>query len=111
MIEYPDYTQDGNMIKIFYCSKDQLYPRFGCAFPSKQVAYVRDDLPGCVKRFVAAHELYHLGDKAMWWVWREIKANMAGAFKHPIGFALCSLMSVVPYRLWYYWIRITGKAE
>ena len=99
------------MPKILYSSKNQLYPRFGCAFPSKQLAYVRDDLPGCVKKFVAVHELYHLGDKAKWWVWREIKANMAGAFKHPLGFALCALISLAPYRLWYYWQRITGRAE
>jgi len=99
------------MVEVFYCSKDQLYPRFGYAVPSKQVAYVRDDLPGLVKEFVAAHELYHLGDKAKWWVWREIKANTAGAFKHPTGFFICALMSLAPYRLWYYWKRITGKAE
>ena len=99
------------MPEVFYCSKDQLYPRFGYAVPSKQVAYVRDDLPGFVKKFVTAHELYHLGDKTKWWVWREIKANTAGAFKHPLGFAICALMSLAPYRLWYYCKRITGKAE
>ena len=99
------------MPEVFYCTKDQLYPRFGYAVPSKQVAYVRDDLPGLVKEFVTAHELYHLGDKTKWWVWREIKANTAGAFKHPMGFAICALMSLAPYRLWYYWKRISGKGE
>ena len=99
------------MPEIFYCSKDLLYPRFGYAVPSQQVAYVRDDLPGFVKEFVSAHELYHLGDKTKWWVWREIKANIAGAFKHPMGFAICALMSLAPYRLLYYWKRISDKAE
>jgi len=99
------------MVEVHYCSKDQLYPKFGYAVPSKQVAYVRDDLPGIVKEFVTIHELYHLRDKATWWVWREIKANIAGAFAHPTGFALCALMSLAPYRLWYYWQRITGKDE
>ena len=99
------------MPEVFYCSKDQLYPKFGYALPSKQVAYVRDDLPEFVKEFVTAHELYHLRDKAKWWVWREIKANTAGAFKHPMGFVICVLMSLAPYRLWYYWKRITGKGE
>jgi hypothetical protein len=79
--------------------------------PSKQVAYVTDDLPGFVKEFVTAHELYHLGDKAKWWVWREIKANIAAGCKHPMGFVICALMSMAPYRLWYYWNRITGRAE
>jgi hypothetical protein len=99
------------MPELFYCSKKQLYPKFGYALPSKQVVYVRDDLPGLVKEFVAAHELYHLRDKAKWWVWREIKANTAAGCKHPMGFFICALMSMAPYRLWYYWNRITGRAE
>ena len=99
------------MPEIIYVSKDQLYPRFGYAEPSKQIAYVREDLPNCVKKFVTAHELYHLRDKAKRWVWREIRANIAGALKHPIGFTVCVLMSLAPYRLWYYWKRITGEAE
>ena len=97
------------MPEIVYRTKKELYPRFGYALPSKQVAYVRGDLPNCVRRFVTVHELYHLKDKAQWWVWREIQANMAGAAKHPSGFALCVLMSLAPYRLWYYWKRISGK--
>jgi len=94
------------MPHIIYLPKDELYPRFGCAQPSKQIAYVREDLPGCVKKFVTVHELYHLGDKAQLWIWREIKANIAGAIKHPIGFVVCVLMSLAPYRLKYYWQRI-----
>jgi len=99
----------GIMEEVLYCSKDQLYPRFGYALPSKQVVYVRDDLPQQVKEFVTSHELYHLRDNAKWWVWREIKANTAAAFKHPMGFAFCVVMSLAPYRLRYYWNRITGK--
>jgi hypothetical protein len=99
------------MVKVLYCTKEQLYPRYGYAVRSKKVFYVRDDLPGFVKEFVTAHELYHLRDKAMWWVWREIKANTVGALKHPVGFVICALMSLAPYRLWYYWKRVTGKDE
>jgi hypothetical protein len=99
------------MAEIIYVSKDQLHPRFGYAESSKQIAYVRGDLPNCVKKFVTAHELYHLRDKAKWWVCREFKANIAGALKHPIGFTVCVLMSLAPYRLWYYWKRIIGKVE
>jgi hypothetical protein len=106
-----DYIQVGKMVEVFYCSKELLYPKYGCAVPSKQVVYVRDDLPGFVKEFVTAHELYHLRDKAKCWVWREIKANTAGALRHPMGFVICALMSLAPYRLWYYWKRIIGMAE
>ncbi len=99
------------MTEIILLTKEKLYPRFGYSLPSKQIAYVRDDLPECVRKFVTAHELYHLRDKARWWVWREIKANIAGAFEHPIGFMVCVLMSLVPYRLRYYWKRFTGEDE
>ena len=99
------------MTEIILSTKEKLYPRFGYSLPSKQIAYVRDDLPECVRKFVTAHELYHLRDKARWWVWREIKANIAGAFEHPIGFMVCVLMSLAPYRLRYYWKRFTGEDE
>jgi hypothetical protein len=99
------------MAEIIYVSKDQLHPRFGYAVVSKQIAYVRDDLPKCVKEFVTAHELYHLRDEARWWLWREVKANIASALKHPSGFFVCVLMSLAPHRLWYYLMRITGEAE
>jgi hypothetical protein len=97
-------------LKSFIAAKSSSILSMVTPCPQKK-AYIRDDLPGFVKKFVTAHELYHLRDKAKWWVWREIKANIAGAFKHPMGFVVCALMSMAPYRLWYYWKRITGKAE
>ena len=98
-----------NMTYITYVPRKKLYPRFGYALPEKQIACVREDLPCCVKKFVTIHERYHLGDNAQWWVWREIRANIAGALRHPIGFIVCVLMSLAPYRLKYYWQRIAGK--
>jgi hypothetical protein len=97
------------MPHIIYLPRKKLYPRFGYAQSATKIAYVREDLPGCVKKFVAVHERYHLEDNAQWWVWREIKANIAGTRKHPIGFMICVLMSLAPYRLRYYWQRIVGK--
>lgn len=96
-------------MKIVYFAKSDLYPAFGVADVESQIACVREDLPRLVKDFVAAHELYHLKDKAHWWVWKEIKANAASALKHPIGFAACVLMSLTPYRLKYYRQRIAGS--
>ena len=99
------------MPHIIYLPRKKLYPRFGYAQPDTKIAYVREDLPGCVKKFVTVHERCHLEDSAQWWVWREIKANIAGARKHPIGFMICVLMSLAPYRLRYYWQRIVGKTS
>ena len=96
-------------MKVAYVGKSSLYPAFGVADVERQIAYVREDLPGPVREFVTAHELYHLKDRARWWVWREIKANAAGALKHPLGFAACVLMSLTPYRLRYYRQRIAAK--
>lgn len=85
--------------------KKALFPKFGHADVQNQIAYVRADLPESVKKFVFAHEIYHLSDKAKWWVWREIKANIAGAIKHPIGFIYCVIKSLAWYRLKFYYRR------
>jgi hypothetical protein len=97
------------MAEIIYQSKKDLFPKFGCVL--QETAYVREDLPACVRDFVALHELYHLKDKSTWWIWREIKANAHGALHRPLGFLLCVLMSLQPYRLRYYWDRLTGVEE
>ena len=99
------------MPEVIYRTKEELYPKFGYALPEKQQAYVRDDLPRCVKKFVISHELYHLADNTRWWVWKEVKANMHGAVRHPFGFVACLLMSLAPYRLRYYLQRIKGKEQ
>ena len=46
------------MQQVIYRTKEDLYPRFGLAMPDQQRVHVREDLPGCVKRFVISHELY-----------------------------------------------------
>jgi hypothetical protein len=99
------------MAEIIYQSKEDLLPKFGCALRDKNAAYVREDLPSCVKDFVALHELYHLRDMSTWWIWREIKANAHGALDQPLGFLACMVISLQPYRLRYYWNRLTGLQE
>jgi hypothetical protein len=97
------------MPDVIYQTRDELYPGFGLALPDKQLVYVREDLLEHVKRFVTTNELYHLVDKAQWWIWREVKANMHAAMRHPIGFIACVLMSLAPYRLRYYAQRLRGR--
>jgi len=99
------------MAEVIYQTRKKLYPRFGFALPVNQIVYVRDDLPKCVTQFVIDHEIYHLTDNASGWAWREIKANMHSALRHPSGFMVCVQMSLVPYRLRYYLQRITGRAQ
>ena len=95
--------------KIKYVSKKKLYPAFGAVDVKKNIAYIRKDLPRVVKKFVKEHELYHLRDKSKVVFWREIKANIYGLFKHPLGFLLCLIMSLAPYRLKLYFNRIMGR--
>ena len=99
------------MPDVIYQTREKLYPRFGLALPDRQLVYVREDLPECVKRFVISHEVYHLSDKAEWWMWREIKATVHAAMRHPIGFIGCVLMSLAPYRIWYYVQRVRGREK
>ena len=91
-----------NSIKINKVAKAILYPRFGKAIISKRIAMVRNDLPAAVQRFVIAHERFHIDDPARAWLWREIRANAAGAVKHPGGFFLACLLSLAPYRIQFY---------
>ena len=94
--------------KIKYLSKKKLYPAFGDSDARKNTAYIRNDLPKIVKEFVKEHELYHLKDKSEFWLCREIKANFYGLFKHPLGFFICVIMSLAPYRLKFYFERVNS---
>lgn len=82
-------------MEVRYINKNYLYPAFGKALMKEQIALVRQDL----------HDLYHLGDSAKWWLWREIKANSYGAWKHPIGFLYCCMLSLSWDRLKFYYRR------
>jgi hypothetical protein len=99
------------MTGVIYRTKEELYSRFGLAQPDKQLVYVREDLPECVKRFVLNHELYYLKDKTQCWAWRELKATAYAGVRHTVGFFVCVLMSLAPYRLTYYGKRIRGRVK
>jgi hypothetical protein len=89
--------------------KEEIYPAFGYADSDLNLIRIRADLPLSVKNFILKHETYHLTDGAEWWVWREIKANLYGARKHPIGFIRCAFLSLSPDRLKYYVKRFKDK--
>jgi len=97
------------MNSIKYVSRKELYPAFGEADVKKQVVYIRNDLPKMAKIFVKDHELYHLKDKSKNWTWREIKANVNSAIKHPLGFIITLIMSLQIYRIKLYLQRIKQR--
>jgi hypothetical protein len=85
---------------IVYVARDELAPCFGVAKPSLGTVYVRADLPPRVRAFVAAHELYHLTDRAVNWIWREIKANLHAFVRHPRGGLECVALTVRDMARW-----------
>ncbi|HAR98395.1 MAG TPA: hypothetical protein DCS11_05810 [Syntrophus sp. (in: bacteria)] len=90
-----------------YVPKEALAPCFGLARPSLGIAYVRDDLPARVQAFVTDHELYHLTDPAVNWIWREIKANVHAFVRHPLGGLGCVALTVCSGERWrLYWTRL-----
>jgi len=94
-------------MKVILQDKKELFPNFGKA--EGGYAYVRNDLPAIVQTSVIAHELYHLKDTSRNVLWREIKANFVGMIHCPLGFFLCCIMSLAPYRLKFYVDRFKNK--
>jgi hypothetical protein len=93
-------------MKVQFVEKWTLFPAFGKADTHKKTAYVRNDLPKSVQAFVAAHEVYHLGDKTRGWFLREIRAILCIDWKHWKGFLLCVIMSLTMERLKFYVTRL-----
>lgn len=99
MIQHASKEPKG--VFIHYLERSSLAPRFGCAILPLTVC-VRNDLPDEVKSFVLFHEVYHLRDKAKWWIWREVKANIYGAYHCPTGFLKAVKMSMTKERIAFY---------
>ncbi|MFC1687137.1 hypothetical protein ACFL0L_00975 [Patescibacteria group bacterium] len=74
-----------------YVSKDEMGPAYGW---DTDPPTIREDLPSSVKSFVGAHERYHIKNPTDNWLRGEIKASIAGALRHPIGFARTAWMSL-----------------
>ena len=96
---------------VYLVSRADLYPYFGYANPELSTVWVRSDLPRAVHAFVLAHELYHLQDKAKNVLWREIKANIAGLCKHPLGGIWCLWMTITDPARWRLYLSRFRKGE
>ncbi len=96
--EYHEYR--GHRLQVFFVPRERLYPFFGVAVGgiNKKECYaeVREDLSPRLKKFVLAHELYHLIDERTWLGnrGREIRANFVPAMHDPAGFMTCLAATV-----------------
>jgi len=98
------------MLKIEY--KD-IKPSFGKAIiksDGSKVIEIDASLSKSIQAFILKHEEYHLSDKAVNWVWREIKANLYGAYYEPWGFIRCLFKSLAWYRIMFYIERFRTKS-
>jgi len=97
-------------IKIKYVKKKEIFPAFGLAYFETKIIYIRDDLPKIAKKFVLAHELYHIKDyenlksknKEYKVVLGELKANFFPFLKDPIGGIFTLFLSLNPSRIKFY---------
>lgn len=89
---------------VHYVPYSQIAPRFG--LQTGDEIFIRDDLPEDALNFVLAHETFHVTDKATNWLWRELRANLAGIKDNWKGFLIVLRMSLNPVRLKYYWQRV-----
>jgi hypothetical protein len=95
---------------VKFLPKSSIAPAFGHA--SKNEVIVRQDLRPRVKKFVTAHELHHLNDKANWgsWVGKEIRTNLVCGIKDPVGTIATIAASLNRERLNFYINRFRQKA-
>lgn len=85
--------------------KSKIYPAFGMYHYDTRIAEIRDDLPKLAQLFIIEHERGHSNDHG------EIMSTLVAMVDYPIGFIITVLMSLLPYRLAYYWRRITLEAD
>lgn len=87
-------TVNNNSYTVQQVPREQLASAYGRA--SGDLALVRSDLSPGIKRFVEAHEVYHLHDKSNWggWIGREIRANIYPGLRYPIGLIRTILASL-----------------
>jgi len=97
-------------VQIKFVKRGDLEPYYGYAVPRTQTAYVREDLRGQFKRFVVAHETYHLRDKARGYWRREFRATFLLDWRFFPGFVAAIIKNLTPARLKLTWRRIRGHA-
>jgi len=112
MSEYDGITNYMNTktYLIKYVSKEEMPAKgsYGFCDPTKKEIFILDSLPDFVKKSVLAHEKQHEKDYENGIsneLWLEIKANLIGFIKYPIGFIGCFFMSLFSIERWKLYIR------
>jgi len=95
-------------MRIKYVSKKKLYPAFGLALKNGERIFIRRDLPKIVQKSVLEHEKFHILDyrrlkkknkKKQNVFWSEIKANVYGLSRQPLGAIVTLVLDLSPSRL------------
>lgn len=105
-------TYKGSSYYVREVPGSKLYPGFGVA--GAGWAEVSQDLSPRVKRFVKAHEVYHLYDPHNWGgeFGQELRANFFPALRDPVGFLATAYETIKdPARRKYYFDRLRGRAS
>jgi len=97
----------GKKFKIYYVPKEALAPGFGMAYRDG-TADVREDLHPRIKKFVKAHEIYHLADQShfLGHLGGEFRANFFCGLKDPIGLAATAAAAIRRGGLQMFWRKI-----
>jgi len=82
-------------MKIDYIPKGKLYPYFGTKYKNEDRIEIRNDLPEVVQYFVLNHEIFHLTHNYKSLFWEEIRANLHGFMKTPLGFFYCLFLTIM----------------
>ncbi len=90
-------------MEVKYVNREKLNDHFGIVLLKEEKIFIRKDLPALAKEYVLEHEKLHLIDyknkRKYTIIWSEIRANIYGFFKRPIGAILTAIMSLSPSRL------------
>lgn len=97
-------------LKVKYVPKSELYPYFGQVNTKTRTIKISRDLSKLERKFVLSHEIHHILnsnklEKAnkYYLIIAEIKANMYGAVRHPIGFLILNIknFNLSRFKLWW----------
>ncbi len=82
-------------MKVDYVPKEKLFPYFGTKYKNEDRIEIREDLPEIVQQFVLYHEYYHLSHNHWSILYEEIRANLYGFGKTPLGFFYCLWLTII----------------
>jgi len=103
------------MYPVKYIPKEEMIDEyFGLCSYNKKTIFIRNDIPKYIQIFVLAHERQHEKDYKngiKGTLWLEIRANVLGGLKHPIGFIGCIILTIFTFKRWKLYIKRIVKGK